>query len=248
MNNNVLVKFEDDWRIQYRNDGTDYHNLLKKFLAKEIDNVEILSISTNKRKVYKVEYNGRKFVIKHDAEKEYRWEKRLWHFFVGTQYLRLLRFTNKAVHDGCKVAQEVYLVAEKMISRNFFAEAWIIAEYIDGVTCSEAYKCAGTPKDKQNCLCNIAKTLTELHKYGIASNDVHLGNFIIDEFSNTRVIDLSVNGFISTCQAKDIVSTKELFNIDIPARNFLTKMAVALILVRKKLRNIIKRIKTLTKT
>jgi tRNA A-37 threonylcarbamoyl transferase component Bud32 len=223
-------------RIQWKNDGFDYKSLLNRFLANEISS-QRLTTGSRFRTVHKVEFAGRQFVIKHDTKQDFRLEKRLFFLVAGTMYHRLIWLTAKAIQKGCPVVQDIYLVSEKMSGR-FCQDAYIIAEYVPGQCfIKESYE-EGQPiiffRPGEN-LTLIAEALGILHKYGLASNDAVISNFILTTSKKIKIIDLCPNTPIFISKANDIIKMRRSYRTNIPINNLLLKILTSVISWRYRL-------------
>ncbi len=188
----IISLKEKGWLIQWKNDGTDYPGLLKDFVEGRLKGRR-LSTGSSFREVYRVEAQGRAFVFKRDWEIDRRLEKRIWEKLGGTPYSRLIHLTNRAVNRGCTIVQDVYLVAEN-IARGRWSEAWLIAEYIEGQSLITEFQ-NGVPakfSDIARWIDPMSETIARLHDHGLASNDLHPGQFVLSG-QELRVIDLSLN-------------------------------------------------------
>jgi hypothetical protein len=247
MNHKRLIIQEKigQWRIQWKNDGFDYQSLLNSFLANEISG-QRLTTGSIFRIVHKVEFAGRQFIIKHDTEQDFRFEKRLFFLVAGTMYHRLIWLTAKAIQKGCPVIQDIYLVSEKMSGR-FCQEAYIVAEYIPGQTfIKESYE-AGQPviffKPGDN-LIRIAEALAILHRYGLASNDAIISNFILTTFKKIKIIDLCPNTPIFLAKSNDIIKMRRSYGTNVPINNLFLKILTSVMSWRYRLQ---KRLRVLRK-
>jgi serine/threonine protein kinase len=242
--NSLTTKLrEGQWRLEWKNDGVDYKKLLLDFQNGQIQGTQ-LNNKTDLREVYKVEYEGRDFVIKHDTEMEKLLEKKIWIRLAGTLFSRLISLTTKAIKKGCPVAQELFLVAEKL-SGPFCQESYIIAEFIQGQCfMKEIIKIDGETKfvyQRPDAYVNsIVDSLTILHKFGLASDDIELSNMILTKDNIVRFIDLHPRGPIFLCQASDILKMKTFYNIDMKSNNIfinvLTKIRYWHYLLKRKIR------------
>lgn len=220
----ILKRAADGWRIQWRNDGHDYPGLLEKFRRGELEG-RPLSTGSPLREVWRLELAGRVYVIKHDWEVDHRAEKVLWDFIGGTPYHRLIKYTSRAVMAGCRIAQDVYLVAEKMC-RGRCREAWLVAEYVEGESFITEYK-DGRPVKVMGNLRAFVPAMNEalevLHDGGLASNDIHPGQFILTP-EGLRIIDLSLDSPIIVCQVNDALTMMHFFKSHPPLRNPLRRV------------------------
>jgi hypothetical protein len=237
----ILLETTGPWRVQWKNDGFDYQDLLNRFLAGEITG-QRLATETSDRTVHKVQYADRLFVIKHDTEVDKRLEKRLWFYLAGTMYSRLIHLTVKAINQGCPVLQDVYLVKEKVVGR-LCQEAYIIAEYVPGQGfMKEEYeegRQAVFLRPGEN-LPLIAEALSVLHSYGLASNDVKISNFILTSLGKVKIIDLSPKTPILLAKINDILEMKKNYDTEVPINSWYLKILVKLMTWRQRLKHLIR--------
>lgn len=233
----ILKSTAEGWRVQWRNDGYDYPSLLEKFQRGELEG-RPLSTGSSFRKVWRIELAGRVYVIKHDWEVDHRTEKVLWDFIGGTPYHRLIKFTTRALMAGCRIAQEVYLVAEKML-RGRCREAWLVAEYVEGESFITEYK-DGQPSKVMKNLGDFVPAMNEaleaLHDCGLASNDIHPGQFILTR-EGLRIIDLSLDGPMIVCQVNDALTMMHFFNSRPPLRKPLRRVFFKIFSLYRRFKN-----------
>ena len=242
----VLKLRQAEWRIQWLNDGYDYPALLDKFRRGELKG-RSLSTGSNFREVYCLEYDGRKFVVKRDWEIDRRPEKAIWDLIGGTPYHRLIKFTTRAALKGSTIAQGVYLVAEKM-SRGRCREAWLVAEYVEGESLIQEFKDGRPAKVVDNLgeyISAMNETLEKLHDGGLASNDVHPGQFIVTD-QGLRVIDLSLDGPMIVCQVNDALTMMHFFNFRPPLRNPWRRAFYELFALRRRFKNFYRSLRSAT--
>jgi len=224
----LSIKEENGWRVQWKNDGYDYPALLNDFrLGRQP--ADRLSTGSPVREVYRVALADRRLVIKRDIEFDSRLEKRLWDRLGGTQYSRLIKFTNRAVNQGCQLIQDVYLVAEKIVEGHC-REAWLIAEYVEGEAFIQEFIDGRPTKviEHQNRLPEIVQTMGALHNWGLASNDFHIGNFVLTPQGQLRIIDLEMDGPMLFCQANDILTMVHFYKMKPPIRSLRLRLIYGL--------------------
>ncbi len=213
--------FIDGYKVQWKDDGVDYPAVWRDFKDGRLPDLTELRANCPERKVFRMEVESGPLLLKHDWEKDLRFEKKMWRFLAGPWYSRLIRLTNRAVNSGCRVVQDVYLVAERMEGR-FCAESWLVAEFVEGVVVSRS--------PLYHSLFNeMALAMGKLHDFGLASNDAHAGNFILTEDGTIKIIDLSLTSPLIICQANDILKLKQAFQVDVPVHGFWRALAAALI-------------------
>lgn len=228
----ILTAEIDGYRVRWKDDGTDYPKLLEDFKAGRLPTIRFFT-NSGYRQVYRAEADGRRFVMKIDRETDSRFEKRLWGRFGGTPYSRLIKFTNRAIGRGCPVVQDVFLVAEKMDGPSC-QEAYLIAEYVEGQSfVAEEYVEGRTvdqmERDFRPWLPAMGETLADLHDWGLASNDVQPGNFILTD-NGLKVIDLSLDSPILICQANDMLKMRGWYHVNAPIRGLRRKSIYGLLL------------------
>lgn len=202
----IRISELDGYRLQWVDDGTDYPALWTAFREGRLT-AQPLAVNRPFRDVYRVEAEGRRFVFKRDKYVENRWEKRLLVRLLGaTRYTRILRLTNDAVSRGCRTAQKVYLVAERMNGHQCL-EAYLIAEYVEGrhLTPDEVI-----PRREE-----IARALADIHAYDLASNDCQPNNFLVTEHG-LRMIDLDMSNLLVICQLNDAQALEKRFGLRPP--------------------------------
>jgi heptose II phosphotransferase len=239
----ILKAYQKGWRLQWREDSVDYPRLLDDFQAGRLT-AERLSTGSAYREVYRLTAGGRRYVVKRDWEVDPRLEKKVWDWLAGTPYDRLIRLTSLAVSRGCREAQDVYLVAEKLVWGRC-REAWMIAEYVEGEALIREYA-NGRPAhwpDVRPYILGMAETLGRIHDYGLASNDFHPGNFIRTEDGGLRIIDLAVDGPLIICQANDALTMMHFFQVRPPIHGWLSWLAFKVMLCWRGFKNFSRRVR-----
>jgi len=241
----LLMADIDGYRVQWKDDGTDYPKLLEDFKAGRLETTRFFTNSGH-RQVYRAEVGGRRLVMKIDRETDSRFEKRLWDRIGGTPYSRLIKFTSRAIARGCPIVQDVFLVAEKMDGPSCL-EAWLIAEYVEGRSfLAEEYVEGRTveqmERDYRPWLPAMGDVLADLHDWGLASNDVQPGNFILTD-KGLKVIDLSLDSPILICQANDMLKMRGWYHVKAPIRGPLRKTVYGLLYARYALQQFLRRLR-----
>ena len=124
---------------------------------------------------------------------------------------------------------DLYYAAEKPRFRQCH-DVYTIHEYIEGVPLSEI--------NQQNAD-EVKQCVLRLHKAGLASNDIHPGNFIRTPTGELRIIDLSCKGNMKVCQANDILALQRKYNINVKGRGLIYK----LILLKENIRSLSRKIR-----
>lgn len=232
----LSIREAEGWRLQWKADGTDYPALLADF-RRGLLGGDRLSTGSPDREVYRVSPpperlgpgTARRLVIKRDLEYDQRLEKRLWDRLGGTQYARLIRFTNRAVNQDCRLIQDVYLVAERMEGGRC-REAWLIAEYVEGEAFIQQYVDGRASRSIAygHLVPDMARALAELHGWGLAANDFHPGNFVLTESGELRIIDLAMDGPMLICQANDALAMMHFYQTRPPLASRRLKLVYGL--------------------
>lgn len=231
-----LLKAEiDGYQVQWKDDGTDYPGLLADFKAGRLKTVQIRNHCKHHshRQVYRAEVGGRGFIIKHDRWAEHRFKNLLRNRVYGSYYARMIRLVNAAVNRGCRVVQDIYLVAEKKDGPHS-RENYFIAQYVDGRPVAEL------SGDGQAWA--MGETLAELHDCGLASQDIHPGNFI-STAQGLVVIDICIDRALLRCQANDVLKMWIRYGVKMPVRGRALKIASALLSLRWSLRLFLRRLR-----
>jgi|GEM_PF-391318 len=225
---NALIRAEiNGFKVQWKNDGTDYPALWQAFVRGELSSTP-LSHGRPFREAHLVKTGGRSYLFKRDWHVEKRLEKRLWFLLMGaTRYSRIIELTNRAVRQGCQVAQDVFLVAEKMVGRTCH-EAWFIADFMPGQILS--------PENEDSWRDKLIQTILRIHDCGLACNDIQSYNFIITQEGLIRGIDLDISSPLLICQVNDLLEIKRRFGINPPLRNWRVRLLYYPLLIRNYLR------------
>lgn len=159
--------------------------------------LQVFGTGHPQRHVRLVQWHTQPYILKCDQEPETRPEKILMHALFGSFYARLMRLTDKAKRQGCQVFQDVYAVKEKRHLRMSSA-ALAVYEYIEGIPLDQL-------PNRADYHAQIIDCVLQLHAAGLASNDLHYGNFILTPEGDIKIIDLSCKGSIKVCQANDVL-------------------------------------------
>ncbi|MGL4860740.1 MAG: lipopolysaccharide core heptose(II) kinase RfaY [Enterobacteriaceae bacterium] len=208
MSHLIKESCSDGFLVYQKNDGTNYLTILEDFKAGKIA-WQALNSGNPQRDVFLIEVDGKKYILKWDRELDPRLEKRLWQFISGPYYSGLIQRVAAAKQEGCNIIGDIYLVAERSRWRQSI-EAYVLAEYLPGEPLGSL-----PPEQIQHYKPTIANTVQTLHRYQLASNDLHAGNFIITP-QGLKLIDLSDRGALAICQANDLLALRRLYQIELP--------------------------------
>lgn len=217
----------DGFKVQWKNDGTDYPALWQAFRRGELTSTP-LSKGRPFREAHLVETGGRRYLFKRDWHVEKRLEKRLWFLLLGaTRYSRIIQLTNQAVRRGCQVVQDVFLVAELMVGRSCH-EAWFIADFMPGQVLP--------PQDEALWRDEMVQTVLRIHRCGLACNDIQSYNFIRTDDGVIKGIDLDISSPLFICQVNDLLELKRRFGVTPPLENWPVRLLYYPLLLRNYLR------------
>ncbi|MBJ9883947.1 lipopolysaccharide core heptose(II) kinase RfaY [Citrobacter sp. FDAARGOS_156] len=219
---------EKGFTVYCKETRKDLKSLMNKYIKKEISG-KPLSSGNALRSVELVEYNSKKFIIKNDREVDPRFEKKLQNFTSGPFYSRLIRKLDRLPPEMRICTADLYYAAEKTRFRQCH-DVYTIHEYIEGVPLREI--------NQQNAD-EVKQCVLRLHKAGLASNDIHPGNFIRTPTGELRIIDLSCKGNMKVCQANDILALQRKYNINVKGRGLIYK----LILLKENIRSLSRKIR-----
>lgn len=218
----------DGFRLKWKDDGFDYPGLWLAFRRGEKKG-EVISDTGRHKSAWRLQADGRLFLVKRDEHQEKRLEKRLAYLLLkGARYSRMIKLINRAVAQGCRDAQEVFFVAEKM-EGGICREAWLLADFKPGRSLSA--------DEAKNARAELLALMGRIHHYGLASNDIQPYNFIRTDQGRLMLIDLDVSGPIIVCQANDVLMMEYKFGYkpDLSGRPGL-RLVTGLLLWRNRLR------------
>ena len=216
------------FKIYFKEENINFPSLMKKLSNNEIKG-KLLSSGNVLRSVNLIEYENKKFIVKNDREIDHRFEKKALSFISGPFYSHMIKRLARLTPEQRSCTADLYYVAEKCLFRQC-VEVSTIHEYIDGVPLTEINE--SNAQDVKDCI-------IKLHNAGLASNDIHPGNFIRTPSGELKVIDLSCKGSLKICQANDILTLRNKYNIDIQGHGFVYN----LILSKEKLRRLSRKIR-----
>lgn len=219
---------EKGYTVYYKAASKDLKSLMDLYINEKISG-KPLSSGNVLRSVELVEYNSQKFIIKNDREIDPRFEKKLQNFISGPFYSWLIRILDELTPEDRTCTADLYYVAEKTRFRQCY-DVYTIHEYIEGIPLTEI-----NPKNADE----VKQCVLRLHKAGLASNDIHPGNFIRTPNGELRIIDLSCKGNMKVCQANDILALQRKYNIHIKGRGLIYN----LILLKEKIRSLSRKIR-----
>lgn len=202
--------------------------LMDKYINKEICGKPLAS-GNALRSVELIEFDARKFIVKNDREVDPRFEKKLQNFISGPFYSRLIHKLDALSPAMRACTADLYYVAEKVRFRQCH-DVYTLHEYIDGIPLEEI--------NQQNAE-DVKQCVLRLHKAGLASNDIHAGNFIRTPNGELRIIDLSCKGNMKICQANDILALQRKYNIRIKGKG----LTYTLILLKEKIRSLSRKLR-----
>lgn len=204
---------EKGYKVYCKETKTDLKSLMNKYINKEISG-KPLSSGNAMRSVELVEYNSQKFIIKNDREVDPRFEKKMQNFISGPFYSRLIKKLDTLSPEMRACTADLYYAAEKVRLRQCH-DVYIIHEYVEGTPLKEInHKNAD----------EVKQCVLRLHKAGLASNDIHPGNFIRTPGGELRIIDLSCKGNMKVCQANDILALQRKYHINIKGKGLIYKL------------------------
>ncbi|RLM23894.1 lipopolysaccharide core biosynthesis protein [Brenneria alni] len=202
---NIVRREINGFHVYEKSGCGTYVQILADFHQGKIG-YKLLNSGSKERKVYLVEVNGTKYVLKRERELDPRLEKRISRFIYGPYYSRLIYRVAEARKQGCTRIADIYAVAEKVRHREA-VETYILSEYIEGTPLAEL-------RDLSPYKAEIKACVEELHHHRLASNDIHPGNIIFTD-NGLRIIDLSDKGHQGICQANDAYALKRFYNIEL---------------------------------
>lgn len=179
----------------------DYFKMLTDFISHPPEDLHLLAPSDRpKRFTYLTTQADKKFIIKLDGGVEQRLERRLINVLSGNFFFNLMKRLSNANANGCDITYQMYLVAyDKQSKMNY-----MIFNYIEGRTLTEQEMTQHREAIK-NCI-------ETLHRFGLASNDIHAGNFLMTD-SGIKVIDLTPIGFSWTAFVNDAIELRDKYQI-----------------------------------
>lgn len=217
------------YAVYVKNDGYDYLALFDKYLAGTLE-LERFGLRNREHEVSSFEVDGRKFVLKKDRERPKHFENKLWSLLYGPFYSKQMKAVNRAVRCGCTALPDIFLVAEKQ-GGLLCAESIMLMEFVSGGNITRHGPLVSNRE-------KMLGALADIHKYGLALGDCNLGNFLISDEGECKLIDLSWRGSPRFGKASDIVTMKRDHGWDMPVSGLLDKLAVIYMYYKKKLRGI----------
>ncbi|HEF8771809.1 lipopolysaccharide core heptose(II) kinase RfaY [Providencia manganoxydans] len=200
----IITTKRNGYFVYQKQIDIDFAQIIDDYIQGKITG-QILNSGNVERSVARITVNDKHYIIKCEKERDRRLEKRIMRVISGPYFSRLFHRLVRAQDQGCQITNDIYFVAEKIRFREAL-ETWIIAEYVEGTVLSEI-------NDIKPYYTEIAKLINKLHSYGLASNDIHAGNFVLTE-SGLKIIDLSDFGNFAICKANDLVALKRFYGIE----------------------------------
>lgn len=225
----VAFSRKQGFEIYQRVDDDDFTTLLTQYKNNQIPVRKLVSGSPD-RSVAIIASEKRKYILKEDRERDKRLEKKIANFVFGPFQSRLIKLMDRAVDEGCHVFQELYFVAEKNRFRAT-QDVYAIYEYIEGIPLTEV-------DNPEHYIPQIVECILELHRHGLASNDIHYGNFILTPAGDLRIIDISCKASVKVCQANDLLALRRKFGVKVKSGSRIYKIIRAKEALRRKIRAI----------
>ena len=218
-----FVVFTDD-------NNSKYLNVLNDFLSYNIKIIKVFR-SIDDTKVMLIDTDYGKLVLKVFSPKIKRNERFFKSLLKGDYYERLFEQTQKVRNEGLHTLNDFYLLAERK-TLQFVPPPPMLIEYIDGLALCDLSNIDNELKNK------IQQSIHSLHQHGMVSGDPHRGNFIIKN-GEVRIIDLSGKRASAQRKAKDRIDLERHYGI----KNEIKDLGYYLLVYRKKMRNIMRRLK-----
>lgn len=133
--------------------------------------------------------------------------------------------------EGFTALNDFYLLAEIKTLRYVKTYVMII-EYIEGIELVDMPEISDEVRGK------VKQSIYSLHQHGMVSGDPHKGNFIL-QGNEIRIIDLSGKRPSRQRKAKDRIDLERHYGI----KNNVRDIGFYLLIYKKKLRNLLRRIK-----
>lgn len=223
----IVTAARDGYKLFIKDDGFDYTGLWEDFRAGRIADSVCLR-DYGKREVHRVGYAGRRFIVKIDREISRHLEVKVWRALQGPFYSRQMRAVHRAVRDGCRATPEIYFVAEKE-GGWLCRESYSIQEFLEGRVLAEA-------EDYKPFYPGIVAAFEDLHRHNLALSDLNDHNIMLTP-EGVKIIDLSWKGIPWSGKGKDVVILKQLYGIDLPARDFSRRAAARYIRIKHRIRD-----------
>ena len=246
----ILRRQDAGYDVFVKNDGTDYWRLVKACIDENIDQAELIRnhpampqfridcggreilltplVYTNpKRMVFKMDYDGRSFVLKR-ARMGSPGFKRFLPWMMGlTYFTRIMKKVNAATRAGCAVTQDFYLVAEKWLAP-FRQEVWVLIQYLEGDLLLHA-------PDYTVHLDALRATASELLRHGLTMDDLTLGNFLLHE-NSVGAIDISCRPFTRLQSMKMTLKLNSRYGLNLPVTGLANRTVHGLLSLRYRIR------------
>lgn len=199
-----------DLRVSYLEGFDVARELFEDFQDGKIpkESISVLSNGTT-GPVYRIEYCGQTYILKHDLRRKHRFEFLVQSFFVGSNATRLLRKLDRAKFPfpGGAPAARIFLSADKIRCRCVL-ESFVLMEFIRG---KEIY---AIPDGRVAYGTSCAEIVRWLHACDLVHGDVHCGNFMVEnETGRVRVIDISGKRATAYQRAFDKIRVEEHFGV-----------------------------------
>ncbi|HBO24693.1 MULTISPECIES: lipopolysaccharide core heptose(II) kinase RfaY [unclassified Providencia] len=200
----IIKTQKGGFNFYQKDQDIDYWQVIDDYIHGRIVSKDLGSGNID-RSVAMLNIDGRHLIIKCEKERDKRLEKRLMRMISGPYYSRLLHRLVKAQNQGCMITNDIYFIAEKVKCRES-VETWIIAEFVEGRVLTEL-------EDITPYYFEIETIINQLHAYGLSSNDIHAGNFVLTD-NGLKVIDLSDYGNLTICKVNDLIALKRFYGIE----------------------------------
>lgn len=183
----------NEWTVLASDADPNARRIFEKFITKNFDGMTVTPLTAGPRRtgpVYKIEFAGKKYVLKSDLRQRHRTDYLVQSFFRGSNAFRLLQSMEKALEKSPneRGVARVFLAADlrdRFIGRIVF-QCFVLMEFVDG-------REVGTIPDGIKTYGNeCARILRWMHANKMVHGDAHPGNFMVENGTGTvRAIDIS---------------------------------------------------------
>ena len=203
-----------EWTVLSSDADPAARRIFEKFIDGDTADMRVTSLKAGGRTgpVYEIEFDGKKYVLKHDLRQRHRFDYLVQSFFRGSNAFRLLRKLERALEKspGERGVARVFLAADKrdpVIGRIVF-QCFVLMEFVDGE------EVGNIPGGIEKYAPEVARIVHWMHDNEMVHGDVHEGNFMVEKSTGTvRAMDVSGKKPSRGQKALDRIRLEKVFGI-----------------------------------
>ncbi|WP_246019912.1 lipopolysaccharide core heptose(II) kinase RfaY [Limnobaculum zhutongyuii] len=192
------------YHVHSRQPDDRYLSVFDDFMHGKISIIKVMR-SNYKTKVWLIDTDWGKFVLKIFVPKQKKLERVIKSIFKRNYYVQLIRQINRVRKRGLNAPNDFYLLATKK-TFNYVSTYIMLVEYIEG---TELWN---MPEITDELKQDAKQLIDELHQHDMISGDTNGGNFFVTD-QGLRIIDLSGKNCNFIRRAEDRIDLEKRLGI-----------------------------------